>query len=225
MTITLSRTSSIAKNVLSQIEPLMITRGKSFEGSKEFKPMPLSKAISERKLLTFAIKPDDSDKEFGIPMNESVHQYLRINLGEKAWYVQNDCFGTYEEKALIKFIEGRMPILQEKYEPQSIFLVRNEQDVCIYSFKEGRRFEPDFLLFMKRRGDKEQYDNIQFFIEPKGEHLKLQDKWKQDFLLEIEKMADVRFCLQSESFCVLGLPFYTETEESLFSDAFDKWCK
>lgn len=215
----------IAKSVLSQIEPLMIARGKSFEGSKEFKPMMLSKAISERKLLTFSIKPDDSDKEFGTPMNESVHPHLRINLDEKAWYVQNDCFGTYEEKALIKFIEGRMPILQEKYEPQSIFLVRNEQDICIYSFKEGRRFEPDFLLFMKRKGEEERYDNIQFFIEPKGEHLKLTDKWKQDFLLEIEEMADIRFCMQSESFSVLGLPFYSEKEENLFADEFDRWCK
>lgn len=210
----------IAKTVLAQIEPLMITRGKSYRGSQEFKPKPLAETISERKLLTFAQRPDDSDMEYGLPMTSSISRYY-TDLSAKEWYVQNDCYGTAEEKALIKYIESKILRLEEKYE--SFFLVRNEQDVCIYDFKEGRRFEPDFLLFLKRRNDTENYDNIQFFIEPKGTHLKLQDQWKEEFLVEIRQKACIYFSLQSETFNVWGLPFYNQSEESLFENEFDKW--
>lgn len=210
----------IAKIVLAQIEPLMIARGKSYRGSKEFKPRQLATTISEKKLLTFAQRPGDSDMEYGVPMTSGMSRYC-TDLGKLEWYVQNDCYGTAEEKALIKYIESKIKRLEEKYE--SIFLVRNEQDVCIFDFKEGRRFEPDFLLFLKRKNGTEVYDNIQFFIEPKGSHLKLKDKWKEDFLVEIGQKADVRFSLQSETFNVWGLPFYNEAETSFFENEFEKW--
>lgn len=74
-----------------------------------------------------------------------------------------------------------MPKLKEKYD--EIYLVRNEKDVCIYSFDEGGAFEPDYILFLRIKGDDAKYDNLQIFIEPKGNQLLLKDKWKEKFRL------------------------------------------
>lgn len=68
-----------------------------------------------------------------------------------------------------------------------LYLVRNEQQLSIYSFDDGNRFEPDFVLFLQK-GDGKDFEQMQIFIEPKGENLLKQDKWKEDFLLAIKKI-------------------------------------
>lgn len=70
-----------------------------------------------------------------------------------------------------------MPKLQEKY--SDVYLVRNYKELKVYAFDDGMAIEPDFILFMRRKGEEEQYDNLQIFIEPKGEHLRAADKWKE----------------------------------------------
>src|SRR5690554_8057398 len=72
--------------------------------------------------------------------------------------------------------------LKQKFD--NIYLIRNEREIKIFD-KLGRAFEPDFLLFCKQR-DGEQM-TFQVFIEPKGEHLKGHDKWKENFLNEIRE--------------------------------------
>jgi type III restriction enzyme len=67
---------------------------------------------------------------------------------------------------------------------KNVYLVRNERHFCLYDFAQGRRFEPDFVLLSQNKNSQCHY---QFFIEPKGKHLQQMDKWKEDFLLEIEK--------------------------------------
>ena len=47
-------------------------------------------------------------------------------LSKADWHAYEDCFGTSEEKHLIRYIESIFPKLAEKY--QDIYLLRNEKD-------------------------------------------------------------------------------------------------
>ena len=50
---------------------------------------------------------------------------------------------------MIGFIEETFEKLENKYE--EIYLLRNEEIYKIYDFDKGRGFEPDFILFLKRK--------------------------------------------------------------------------
>ena len=115
-----------------------------------------------------------------------------------------------------------MPKLKEKYD--EITLVRNEKDVRIFSFDEGRAFEPDYVLFLRIKGTENRYDNLQIFIEPKGNQLLKTDKWKEDFLLQIRQIGDVQWLTKADSYDVWGLPFYNEERENDFNDTFSESC-
>lgn len=210
----------IAKEVLRQIEPLLNARGKSYRGTREFTPAEFKSTFRKKITLNYAKQATGSSQEFGISMKESHRTDLRADLSQMDWYAYNDCFGTSEEKALIKYIEGVKDKLLEKY--VEFFLVRNENDLKIYSFKTGGVFEPDFILFLRRKGKGVRYDNIQIFIEPKGENLRKQDAWKEEFLLEIKEMSEVQWSTRVNDYNVWGVPFFTEQNNKTFYDAFDK---
>ena len=120
----------------------------------------------------------------------------------------------------MKYIDSISAKLLQKYE--SFYLFRNERDVRIYSFDNGNAFEPDFVLFLRRKGSKDVYDNIQIFIEPKGENLRKEDKWKEDFLLELKDKAEVRWLTKTNSYDVWGVPFFTEDKSEEFYNTFEK---
>ncbi len=206
----------IAKTVLKEIEPLLISRGKSYRGTKEFVPCQFKDKFRESILLNVTTNPS-SNKEFGISMRETTNPMYYLDLRNKKWYAYDDNFGTSEEKALVKYLDGIMENLEEKY--NEIFLVRNEKDICIYDFDEGRRFEPDFVLFLRLKGTEDKYDNLQLFIEPKGDGLLKQDKWKNDFLKQIKSMADITYCTQNDDFQVWGIPFFNESTNMEFEAA------
>lgn len=111
-----------------------------------------------------------------------------------------------------------MPKLEEKYD--EVYLVRNEKDIRIFSFEEGRPFEPDYVLFLRIKGVGDKYDNLQIFIEPKGNQLLLKDKWKEVFLNDIKQYADVRWITATNNYDVWGLPFYNEKNEASFNRDF-----
>ena len=207
----------IAKEVLGQLEPLLRTRGKTYRGSKTFKPQPFGKKFRDHIVLKVNIS-EGSQQEFGRSQKNPQNMDYQLDLSDKDWYAYNDNFGTSEEKALVKYIDGIMPKLEEKYD--EIYLVRNEKDVRIFSFDEGRAFEPDYLLFLRLRGAGDKYDNLQIFIEPKGGQLLKTDKWKEDFLLQIQQMAEVRWMTATDKYNVWGLPFYNEGNEKSFNSAF-----
>ena len=82
----------------------------------------------------------------------------------------------------------KITTLQTKYD--EIYLVRSERAFALYSFDDGQRFEPDFVLFLKNK-DKQDNVTYQVFIEPKGNQLLLLDKRKEDFLQEINNKAEI----------------------------------
>lgn len=133
----------------------------------------------------------------------------KLDLINESWYVYNDNYGTSEEKLFIKYFKTNIePKLKGK--DLEYYVVRNERipELAIYSFEAGERFEPDFLLFVRKK----QSDGsltYQSYVEPKGTHLLEQDSWKEDFSLEIENTATTNG-LFDENYKIVGLPFFNK---------------
>lgn len=131
---------------------------------------------------------------------------------DQQWYAYKSNFGTSEEKNFVKlFAADLYDKLKKKF--KSIYLIRNERDVKIFD-KSGRAFEPDFILFCKKKnGNNFTY---QVFVEPKGDHLKSYDKWKEDFMREIKKKRKT-LNVHTEKYLVTAVPlFYSESQENEF---------
>ena len=204
-----------AIEVLKQIEPLLSKGGIGYKGTKQFFPRPIKEVFRER---TQKFSLDGSaDKEYGKSMMETENMNLRMDLSKVDWHAYEDCFGTSEEKHLIRYMESIYPKLVEKY--HDIYLLRNEKDLKIYSFTSGEAYQPDYVLFLKKGEDCDKIDYIQIFMEPKGEHLRSTDKWKEDAMKQIRENADIRFSTQNTCFNVWGMPFFTESKRSVFDIA------
>ena len=204
-----------AIEVLRQIEPLLSKGGIAYKGTKQFRPRLIKDVFRER---TQRFTLDDStDKEYGKSIAQTENTDLRMDLSQVDWHAYEDCFGTSEEKHLIRYIESIYPKLAEKY--HDIYLLRNEKDLKIYSFTSGDAYQPDYVLFLKRKNDEDKTDCIQIFIEPKGDHLRSTDKWKEDAMKQIRENADIRFSTQSTNFNVWGMPFFTESKLRIFDTA------
>lgn len=188
-----------------------------YKGSKEFKPYMVKDTIGD-KVLTFAENESD-DKEFGKSMIDANNTNIYLDLSNKSWYVFNDCFGTSEEKYFVKYVEKIYSQLREKYD--EVYLVRNERFFKLYNFDDGRPLEPDFVLFLYQKS-KPKSLHYQVFIEPKGTHLKETDAWKQNFLVSLKKAHKVEQLWEDRKYVVWGMPFYNNSEESLFGDEFAK---
>ena len=204
-----------AIEVLRQIEPLLSKGGIGYKGTKQFRPRPIKDVFRER---TQKFSLDGStDKEYGKSMMETENMYLRMDLSKIDWHAYEDCFGTSEEKHLIRYIESIYPKLAEKY--HDIYLLRNEKDLKIYSFTSEDAYQPDYVLFLKKKNGSDKTDYIQIFIEPKGDHLRNTDNWKEDAMKQIRENADIRFSTQSTNFNVWGMPFFTESKRHIFDTA------
>lgn len=131
-------------------------------------------------------------------------------VANEPWYVYNANYGTSEEKKFVELFSRRFEGLNQKFE--NIYLIRNEREIKIFD-KLGRAFEPDFLLFCKQR-DGEQM-TFQVFIEPKGEHLKGHDKWKEDFLNEI-RAEQKTIKIHTDTYLITAVPFYNYNNENEF---------
>lgn len=136
-------------------------------------------------------------------------------VANKPWYVYNANYGTSEEKEFVKMFARRFENLEKSFE--NIYLIRNEREIKIID-KLGRAFEPDFVLFCKQKIGKEL--TYQVFIEPKGDHLKEHDKWKEDFLKEIrENKRTIE--IESDNYLITGVPFYNNKNENEFKEALE----
>ncbi len=131
-------------------------------------------------------------------------------VANEPWYVYNANYGTSEEKKFVELFSRRFEGLNQKFE--NIYLIRNEREIKIFD-KLGRAFEPDFLLFCKQRDGKQM--TFQVFIEPKGEHLKGHDKWKEDFLKEI-RAEQKRIEIHTDTYLITAVPFYNYNNENEF---------
>ena len=152
---------------------------------------------------------DPHDGGVGISQNDpSVRSDWKIDLSTEDWFVYTDNYGTSEEKAFVAYFRGYVDELKKKY--NRIYLVRNERAFHIYSFDDGERFEPDYVLFLQK--DKtDGYEQLQIFIEPKGTHLVETDKWKEDFLLQLKENAiPVKKFADDNDYKIWGVHFFNQ---------------
>lgn len=156
-----------------------------------------------------------------------------IDIKDKEWFILDKFYGTDEEQALVKFIEDNFGNLKNSY--KDIYLLRNEEVLTIYNFKDGQGFQPDFLLFMttKDRYSKGNVDatiHYQIFIEPKGNtfigddntFLSGKEGWKEGFLAQITEQygKDKIITEKYENYTVIGLPFFNQNRKTNFEQAF-----
>lgn len=131
-------------------------------------------------------------------------------VANEPWYVYNANYGTSEEKQFVELFSRRFEGLNQKFE--NIYLIRNERELKIYD-KQGRAFEPDFLLFCKQR-EGEQL-TFQVFIEPKGNGFIAKDKLKEDFLEEI-RTEKKTIEIHTDKYLITAVPFYNYANENEF---------
>lgn len=192
--------------VLEDIATVIASDKIEFKGSKEFKPFMIKDKITD-KVLNFALS-DSTDKEFGKSMINPIETNYHLDLSDRDWYVFEDCFGTSEEKLLIKFIDKAYEKLKPKFE--EIYLVRNERHFKLYNFDDGRPIEPDFVLFMVN-SQLEESMHYQIFIEPKGEHLLKKDEWKEKFLTQLREEHFLEQLWKGKNYTIWGMPFYNNS--------------
>lgn len=136
-------------------------------------------------------------------------------VANEPWYVYNANYGTSEEKQFVELFSRRFEGLNQKFE--NIYLIRNERELKIFD-KQGRAFEPDFLLFCKQR-DGDQL-TFQVFIEPKGNGFIAKDKWKEDFLEEI-RTEKKTIEIHTDKYLITAVPFYNYDKENEFKQSLE----
>ncbi len=188
------------KGLLQSIEEDIKSSSTEYEGSDYIK-VPINKVFKDKEIKIYK----DSERADG---QETL-------VANEPWYVYNANYGTSEEKKFVELFASRFEGLKHKFD--RIYLIRNEREIKIFN-KQGRAFEPDFLLFCKQR-DGEQM-TFQVFIEPKGNHLLGHDKWKEEFLKEIREEQKV-IKIKTDTYLITAVPFYNFQNENDFKNELD----
>ena len=206
----------IALSVLKRISEQTASNTSEFIGSKLFKAQLIKDMFGKnegRKTLKL-----DGD-------SERAKELVEVDLSSKDWYAHNALYGTDEEKNFIKFIDEVIEKLRKIY--SDIALLRNEKFLQVFDFDEGRAFEPDFIMILKKRN--KVISIYQIFIEPKGDQFKdnkggfenSKEGWKQKFLLEMEEKSEIDLKFEDKHFKLMGLPFYNEKLKKDFEEALE----
>lgn len=191
--------------VLSKIADSIAGIEETYRGTKTFRSRNI-RDVFRNKTVNYT---DPHDGGIGISQNDpSVKSDWKIDLMAEDWFAYTDNYGTSEEKAFVAYFRGYVDDLRKIY--SRIYLVRNEREFHIYSFDDGQRFEPDYVLFLQR--DKEDgFEQLQIFIEPKGTQLLEKDAWKEKFLLAIEKEAiPIKIFVDDNDYKIWGLHFFNQ---------------
>jgi type III restriction enzyme len=208
----------VAVRMLEGIAGIITSSKREFVGTKEFKPRAIKEVITDKQ-LNFSIDEGD-DNELGRSMNDPKETAIHLDLTTCSWYAFQDCYGTSEEKLLIKFVDVHLPSLRSRY--SDVYLIRNERHFKLYNFSDGKPLEPDFLLYLigKVSSDTMHY---QVFIEPKGKHLLKHDEWKERFLKVLRDDARIEQLWKGQQYVVWGLPFFNSNLRMVeFERAFDE---
>ena len=189
-----------------------------YEGREEFKPYKIKDVIKDKTIYLSKISSDGK----GESQIKTSSSEFKLDLSAEDWYVYDDNYGTTEEKSFIKYFKTEIkPKLDKKN--LEYYVIRNERfsELAIYSFDKGKRFEPDYLLFIKNKTlDEGKNKEYQIYAEPKGKPFLVEDEWKEDFLLEIEGKQKTT----KNNHKIIGLPFFNGKGTKLkeFSEAVNK---
>ena len=188
--------------------------GKRYEGSKQFTSKLLSSVFTDKKVEYSDIVSNGK----GEPQKESQDLAIRIDLSKEDWFAYEENYGTNEEKAFVAYFKKRYEEFKKVYDV--VYLIRNERQLALYSFNDGDRFEPDYVLFLQNKNNGGSYDQLQVFVEPKGDHLLKADKWKEDFLLQLkdESECEISMLGGDNNYNVWGVHFFNKNRNALEKD-------
>lgn len=181
----------------------------TYQGTTTFKAFPIHEIFHDK----IANYTDPHDGGVGISQNDlSVKEEWKIDLSTEDWFAYTDNYGTSEEKAFVAYFRKYVADFRKIY--NHVYLVRNEREFHIYSFDDGARFEPDYVLFLEK--DKtDGIEQIQIFIEPKGTHLLEKDAWKEKFLLQMkERAVPTTVYVDDNEYKIWGLHFFNQDKRS-----------
>ena len=199
------------KKVFQIISDYVQTIEITFEGTKEFYAKPI-RDVFTNKIRNITREANDESWGAGISQNDSlVNDTYRMDLSDKSWFAYNDNYGTSEEKKFVKYFSTIVEKIKNKFE--DVYLIRNEIQACIYSFEDGSKFEPDYVLILNKYQENKEKDNLYIcmFIEPKGEHLLEKDSWKNTLLLDLkEKGIPIVKFVDDNEYRIWGSPLYNE---------------
>ncbi len=188
-------------NMLDKLQSNLLVS--EYFGTKEFIPKQIKEVFKTKTII--------------IPKSKEV-----LETSEYENYAQKSFVGTDQEKELIQSIQGYIRQLDGiKY----AYLLRSEMHFRLYSFKDGKGFAPDFVLFLQKENN--ELLSYQLFLEPKGSHLKEVDSWKQDFLDEVSNIygnnKHIEINNSKNSRKIFGLPFYNTDDEVAFKSKLDEY--
>lgn len=212
----------LCKKVLSKIAEQLSVNRIYYEGTKEFTPKTINELYDKDKILNIS-NDGLTEQEFGIAQSETTNDELSLDLSKCDWFIFNENYGTSEEKYFVRYLDTMIDDLKAVYD--DVYLLRNEKHFKLYTFDDGRAFEPDFLLLLTKK-EEELELNYQIFIEPKGAHLFENDAWKQKFLIDLKVTHQIEQVWKGKEFVVWGLPFYNHlSSKSDFSPDFEQLLK
>jgi len=190
------------QGLLAQIETEIRKEITEYQGTTLFHETPIRTVFTDK---TLKLNADSSPAD-----NTEVPYWAE----GRDWFAFETLYGTSEEKAFVHMLDRWIHEAKENYD--EIYLLRNENHFAIYNFADGRPFQPDFVLFLhQKNGTSISY---QLFIEPKGEHIEANDRWKAEFLEQIQ--AEGRSCqilTEDSKYRIIGVPtFYQEKYENRF---------
>ena len=190
-------------DVLGKISESISGIEETYKGTLTFRPVKIRDVLKSKK-CTYN---NPHDGGIGVSQKDlSVPSEWRINLNEEDWFAFEDNFGTSEEKAFVAYFKDYVDELKEEYD--KVFLLRNERQFHVYSFEDGNRFEPDFVLLL-HKNKAEGYEQLQVFVEPKGTHLIENDLWKERFLLHLKSDAvPVKILKDDNDYFIWGFHFF-----------------
>ena len=211
---------SAVKHALVKVTSHVMAIKPEYVGSKEFEPKQLKVILKDKKISLGSIERNGGK---GNSQNNCCNEEYRLDLTKESWYVFNDNYGTSEEKLFVRYFKTYIePKLKEKN--LEYYVVRNETipELAIYSFEAGERFEPDFLLFVRKQRSEGSL-TYQGYVEPKGNQLLDNDAWKEAFSMHIENEHSVKG-LFADDYKIIGFPFFnTDYRMEEFEKSINKW--
>ena len=194
-------------DVLGKIESDIREQFTQYEGTKQFHEQPINMVFKDKTLKFNANNPRANED-----------QETKGIIQENSWFAFNDLYGTSEESAFVELLNRWTREAKAAY--KDIYLLRNERHFAIYNFSDGRAFEPDFVLFLRKQNG--ELLTSQLFIEPKGAHLIKDQQWKEDFLKEIRAGRRSSVLTEDHKYRVIGVScFYNEQREREFEEVLD----
>lgn len=199
---------AIVRTVLQRISNTLESNRHDWEGLDSWECSRVREVMQEEVTRKISVSEDRNGK--GHSIRAAPNAAIRAPIDEFSWYLYDDNRGTQEEKRLIKLLDEYREKLEEAFD--EYLLLRNEGDVKIFAFDNGRATEPDFI-FLGRIADDTSDRYLQVFMEPKGKHLVESDAWKEEFLETVDASAVVLELAKRAEYRIVGAPFYNYERE------------